>query len=31
MFYNRQIQTMMDEGVHVYACRFSAAIALWHA
>jgi uncharacterized repeat protein (TIGR04044 family) len=26
MFYNRQIQTMMDEGVHVYACRFSAAM-----
>lgn len=26
MFYNNQIQTMLDEGVHVYACRFSAAM-----
>jgi uncharacterized repeat protein (TIGR04044 family) len=23
--YNRQLQTFMDEGGHVYACRFSAA------
>lgn len=23
--YNKQIQTLMDEGAHVYACRFSAA------
>jgi hypothetical protein len=25
MSYNRQLQTFMDEGGHVYACRFSAA------
>src|SRR3954449_7143639 len=25
MGYNRQLQTFMDEGGHVYACRFSAA------
>jgi uncharacterized repeat protein (TIGR04044 family) len=25
MAYNRQLQTLMDEGGHVYACRFSAA------
>jgi uncharacterized repeat protein (TIGR04044 family) len=25
MAYNRQLQTFMDEGGHVYACRFSAA------
>lgn len=23
--YNKQLQTLMDEGGHVYACRFSAA------
>ena len=23
--YNRQLQTFMNEGGHVYACRFSAA------
>ena len=25
MSYNKQLQTFMDEGGHVYACRFSAA------
>ena len=25
MAYNKQLQTFMDEGGHVYACRFSAA------
>jgi uncharacterized repeat protein (TIGR04044 family) len=25
MSYNKQLQTLMDEGGHVYACRFSAA------
>ncbi|MGI8573981.1 MAG: MSMEG_0572/Sll0783 family nitrogen starvation response protein [Egibacteraceae bacterium] len=25
MAYNKQLQTLMDEGGHVYACRFSAA------
>lgn len=24
--YNRQLQTMMDEGVKIFACRFSAAM-----
>ena len=24
--YNKQLQTFMDEGGHVYACRFSAAM-----
>lgn len=23
--YNKQLQTLMDEGAHIYACRFSAA------
>lgn len=26
MMYNKQIQTLMDEGAKVYACRFSAAM-----
>jgi uncharacterized repeat protein (TIGR04044 family) len=26
MAYNRQIQTLLDEGAKVYACRFSAAM-----
>ena len=26
MGYNKQLQTFMDEGGHVYACRFSAAM-----
>lgn len=26
MMFNNQIQTLLDEGAHVYACRFSAAM-----
>jgi uncharacterized repeat protein (TIGR04044 family) len=26
MAYNKQLRTLMDEGGHVYACRFSAAM-----
>ncbi len=26
MSFNNQLQTLMDEGAHVYACRFSAAM-----
>lgn len=26
MMYNKQLQTFMDEGGHVYVCRFSAAM-----
>jgi uncharacterized repeat protein (TIGR04044 family) len=26
MGYNKQLQTFMDEGGHIYACRFSAAM-----